>query len=306
MIGVRFGRRLLLLAVFSLAWAQDRPPVATPGFASGAAVPIGPGDLLQMTVFDTPELSGTLRVNNQGDIFVPLIGCLQVAGLDAEYAQTLIRKKLVEGGFIRDPQVTLFVVEYSTQGVAVAGEVKKPGIYPLFGEHRLLDYISLAGGLTSAGGTAVTITRRRQAQPALRVTLKMGETPAAENNPAISPGDTIFVEKSGIVYVVGDVGKPGGFSLDYDERLTVLQALALAQGANHTAAEKKARLIRTSGSGRQEIPVNLKKIASAQADDLPMQDQDILFVPGSASKGAVKRGLEAAVQAAIGVTVYRR
>src|SRR5580658_7874783 len=94
------------------------------GFGSGAAGPIGAGDLLEMSVFDTPELSGKLRVSNTGDIILPLVGSLHVQGLKAEQAQDLIRQKFISGGFVKDPQVTIFISEYATQGVSVLGEVK--------------------------------------------------------------------------------------------------------------------------------------------------------------------------------------
>jgi polysaccharide biosynthesis/export protein len=296
---------VLSLTICILASAQEKSlPVS--GFASGGAVAIGAGDLLHMTVFDTPELSGSLRVSNAGEVWVPLAGSLPVAGLTVDQTQNLIRRRLIDGGFVRDPQVTVFVVEYATQGVSVLGEVKKPGIYPVHGAHRLLDYISLAEGLTPMGSTAVTITHRGEPEKPQRVKLTTETAPGLPDNPEVLPGDTIFVAKTGIVYVVGDVGRPGGFPLNHDEQLTVLQALALAEGANRTAAESSARLIRRSPQGRQEIPVNLKKIASAKNTDLAMQDEDILFVPCSLSKSAFKRGLEAAAQAAVGVTIYRR
>src|SRR6202140_4263490 len=157
---VRYATLFILLACAGIV-AQDRSavPSAGSGFGSGAAGPIGAGDLVEMSVFDTPELSGKLRVSNTGDISLPLVGSLHVAGLKADDVQTLIRRKFIEGGFLKDPQVTVFVVEYATQGVSVLGEVKTPGIYPAFGSHHLLDYISVAGGLTPSAGTTITITR---------------------------------------------------------------------------------------------------------------------------------------------------
>jgi len=124
-----------LIALFPLlATSQERL-----GFTSGAALPIGCGDLVQMTVLDTPELSGTFRVNNGGEAFLPLVGSVRLASLPVEEAQALIRKRLIEGGYLRDPEITLYIAEYATQGVSVVGEVKKPGIYPIFGVHHLLD-----------------------------------------------------------------------------------------------------------------------------------------------------------------------
>ena len=294
--------QLAWLTLFSLlAISQERP-----GFTSGAALPISCGDLVQMTVLDTPELSGTFRVSNRGEAFLPLVGSVSLASLQVEEAQALIRERLVEGGYLRDPEITLYIVEYATQGVAVVGEVKKPGIYPIFGVHHLLDYIAQAEGLTTLAGTGVSITGRDPASVVRRVRLSRSGTPDAENNPEIFPGDTIFVEKAGVVYVVGDVGRPGGFPLNHEERLTLLQALALAEGVNRTAAEKSAKLIRNQQSGRTEIPIDLKKVLAGKAPDPNLQDEDIVFIPSSLGKSAARRGLEAAVQAAVGVTIYRR
>lgn len=302
----------LILACLTMA-AQERsstqqiplPPTqfSNSGFGSGSAGPIGAGDLLEMSVFDTPELSGKMRVSNTGDILVPLIGSLHVAGMKAEEAQTLIRQKFIDGGFLKDPQVTVFVAEYATQGVSVLGEVKNPGIYPAFGSHHLLDYISLAQGLTPMAGTTVTVTHAGSNQPQ-HIRMTAGATPKPENNPEILPGDTIFVERTGVVYVVGDVAHPGGFPMDHDEQLTILQAVALAQGTNPTAAKGSAKLIRTTAQGRQEIPINLKKILVAKATDMPLQDNDILFIPSSTAKNAL-RDFESALPAASAASIYR-
>jgi polysaccharide export outer membrane protein len=301
---------LLIIAVGFLP-AQERTPnpsqassFGSSGFGSGAAGPIGAGDLLEMSVFDTPELSGKLRVSNTGDILLPLVGSLHVQGLKAEEAQNLIRQKLISGGFLKDPQVTIFIAEYATEGVSVVGEVKNPGIYPAFGSHHLLDYISLAQGLTPLAGTRITITHAGKSNEPQHVKMTAGATPKPENNPEILPGDTIYVERTGIVYVIGDVAHPGGFPMDHDEQLTILQAVALAQGTNPTAAKGSVRLIRTTTQGRQEIPVNLKKILSSKDTDLAMQDNDILFVPSSAAKTALK-DVEAALPTAAGASVYR-
>jgi polysaccharide export outer membrane protein len=300
----------LMLIACGFLPAQERPNLpqapsfGNTGFGSGAAGPIGAGDLLEMSVFDTPELSGKLRVSNTGDILLPLVGSLHVQGLKAEEAQNLIRQKLITGGFLKDPQVTIFIAEYATEGVSVVGEVKTPGIYPAFGSHHLLDYISVAQGLTPLAGTRITITHADKASEPQYVKITAGATPKPENNPEILPGDTIYVERTGIIYVVGDVAHPGGFPMDHDGQLSILQAIALAQGTNPTAAKGSVRLIRTTTQGRQEIPVNLKKILSSKDTDLAMQDNDILFVPSSAAKNALKE-MEGVVPAAAAASIYR-
>lgn len=308
-----FYRLVFSLIIFAapVVGAQDRtssgmPPVVfgSSSFGSGAAGPIGAGDLVEMSVFDTPELSGKLRVSNTGDIILPLVGSLHVAGLKAEEAQNLIRQKFIDGGFLKDPQVTVFIAEYATQNVSVLGEVKNPGIYPAFGSHHLLDYISLAQGLSPMASTRVTITRAAHPDESQLVKMTTGLTPKPENNPQIQPGDTIFVERTGVIYVIGDVAHPGGFPMDHDEQLTILQAVALAQGTNATAAKGSAKLIRTTSAGRQEVPINLKKILTAKATDLAMQDNDILFVPSSVAKNAMK-DIETALPTAAAASIYR-
>jgi polysaccharide export outer membrane protein len=308
---VSYGALFVLLALAGTAFAQDHAPATfggtgfgSSGFGSGAAGPIGAGDLVEMSVFDTPELSGKLRVSNTGDVILPLVGTVHLQGLTAGEAQALIRDKFISGGFLKDPQVTVFISEYATQNVSVVGEVHKPGVYPAFGAHHLLDYLSLAEGVTPLAGTAIVITHSGHPDQPQRVTMTAGAAPQPENNPEILPGDTIFVERTGLVYVVGDVARPGGFPMDHDGKLTILQAVALAQGTNETAAKGSAKLIRNTPQGRHEIPVDLKKILTAKAIDLPLQDNDILFVPSSAAKNTWK-GIESALPAAAAASIYR-
>ena len=275
------------------------------GFESEAAGPIGAGDLIDMSVFDTPELSGKLRVNNSGNIFLPLVGSIHVQGLTAQETQDLISQRFIAGAFLKDPQVTVFISEYATQGVSVVGEVSKPGTYPAFGSHRLLDYISAAGGLTPLAGTTITVTHPGTFDETRRFKLIARAVPDPQNNPEILPGDTIFVEKTGLVYVVGDVVHPGGFPMDHDEHLTILQLVALAQGANYTAAKGSVRLIRTTAGGRQEIRIDLKKIMASKAEDKELQDNDILLVPTSMPRSALKAVATAAVPAATAAAVVK-
>ena len=264
---------------------------------------VGGGDLLEINVFDVPELSGKFRVSNAGSVSLPLIGELPVAENDTREIEHTIAQKLAEGGYVRTPQVSVLVIEFATQGVSVLGEVKKPGVYPALGSHRLLDYLSMAEGLTPLAGSAVDISRRgSSANQRINVRSK-GET---RDNPEIFSGDTVLVERAGVVYVVGDVVRPGGFPMDQEDRLTVLQAVALAQGVNRTAALKSAKLIRTTPQGRIEVPINLSAMLGSKTTDVSLQDEDIVFVPTSAAKSALKRGLEAGVQAAVGVAIYGR
>ncbi len=277
---------------------------ASAGFGSGAAGPIGAGDLVEMSVFDTPELSGKLRVNNSGDIILPLVGSIHVAGLTADAMQSLIRKKFIDGKYVKDPQVTVFVTEYATQGVSVLGEVKTPGIYPAFGTHNLVDYISLAGGLTPLAGSNITITHVSHPDDPEHVKISSSAASRPLNNPEIVPGDSIFVEKTGLIYVIGDVVRPGGFPMDHDDHLTILQAIALAQGTTYTSKQGSTIIIRTTPKGHEEIPVDLKKILEAKALDQLLQDNDILYVPQSGTKVALK-SVGTLLPIAANATIYR-
>ena len=265
---------------------------------TAAPVELGPGDLMDIVVLDTPEVSGRFRVNSDGEITLPLIGAIPVKGLPPEQAQTLIAKKLVDGNFIKDPQVTVFVSEYASQMVYVLGEVKMPGAYPLMGSHRLLDFVSAAGGLTPTAANEVKITRREDPGHPIALSLKSAE---AKDNPEMHPGDSISVEQSGLIYVLGDVNRPGGFLMDRHEQLTVLRALALAQGTSPTAALSKAKLVRTTSNGRTATDLNLKTLLKGAVADPPLEEDDILYVP---SGRMVKRSVDAILQGATTAAVY--
>ncbi len=284
-------------------------PAGIPAAAQQAEtepVRISSGDLVELNVFGVPEMTQVVRVSASGSISLPLVGSAHIAGLSADEAETLIEKLLVEGNWLVNPHVSVFVKEYATQGASVLGEVQRPGVYPVLGSRRLFDLLSLAQGLTVRAGKTVTITRRDRPQQPFTVELSQDSSRAAESNVAIHPGDTIIVSKAGVVYVVGDVTHPGGFVMDKNEGLTVLQAIALAEGLTSTAKAGQARLIRNTSEGRREIPIPLNKILSAQSPDLSLQAEDIVFVPSSVAKRAVRRTLESIVQIATGVIIYRR
>jgi polysaccharide biosynthesis/export protein len=303
---------LVFLSASAILRAQQRPAasaVATEvdrsgGFGSGAAGPVGAGDLVEMSVFDTPELSGKLRVSNRGDVILPLVGSLHVGGLTAGEMENLIRQRLIEGGFMKDPQVTVFIAEYATEGVTVLGEVKNPGVYPALGSHTLVDYISLAGGLTAMAGTNVTVTHCGHPEAPEQVKISSKAPLGSQNNPQILSGDSIFVEKVGLIYVIGDVVRPGGFPMDHDDHLTILQALALAQGTTFSAKKSATVIVRTTAQGRVTIPEDLSKILASKAKDEALQDNDILFIPNSAARTALKN-TEAILPVAASATIYR-
>jgi polysaccharide biosynthesis/export protein len=269
----------------------------------GYALRISAGDLLDVNVFDTPELSTKLRVDEHGGVTLPVGGVLSVSGMTAEQVGQAIEIRFREEDILKDPHVSVTVLEYATQGITVLGEVKNPGVYPLLGGHGLLDLISAAGGVTPNAGKAVTVTHRADPDHPLIVNVdtKPGATQAFTVQ--MRPGDTVVVSRAGIVYVLGDVGKPGGFLIENNDRLTVLEAIALAQGTNRTASLNHAKLIRKTSTGREELRIPLKRILSDKLPDQTLADGDILFVPGSGPKNAM-RDVESILPSAAGAAIY--
>jgi len=269
-----------------------------------APIRISPGDLLAVTIDGVPDYKPEVRVNESGLISLPLIGDVKVGGFTIENAQSEIAKNMSEGNYFRDPRVTIFVKEYVSIGISVLGEVTRPGVYPSLGVRRLYDVISAAGGFSQRAGKTVTITHRDAPQKPITIPIEADPAKSVISNIELQPGDTIMVSKAGLVYVVGDVGRPGGFIMDNNEQITVLQVLAMAQGVNRSAALGSARIIRRTPQGPTEVQVPLKKMMAAKTTDMEMQPEDILFVPGSAAKNVVKRSMESVVQVATGLAIY--
>jgi len=310
---------LVLLAAFTLAvtsgaWAQSNlasvpapqvPSAPSTTEQSGVSLlTIGGGDLLKVSVFGAPESDQEVRVDQDGNLSLNFIGSVHVAGLTANAAQDLIAKKLVAGGFYAQPQVSIFVKEYATQGISVMGEVQHPGVYPILGARRLFDVISLAGGTGPKAGRVVSISHRDHPESPRSVMLSNDAMESAKSNIEVFPGDTVVVSRAGVVYVVGDVHKPSGVIMDNGTDMTVLQAIAMAEGTNPTAKLNNAKLIRTTATGRQELPLALKDMLSSKVPDLRLQAEDIIFVPTSAAKSAGRRTMEAIIQSATGLAVY--
>jgi polysaccharide export outer membrane protein len=280
---------------------QNTPPASTPG-EDASRVRLGGGDLIELSVYNVPELATKARVGNSGDVYLPLIDYVHVGDLTVEEAQALIEKRLADGGFVRNPHVTIFVDEASSQGVTILGDVSKPGIYPNLGDHKLYEILSEAGGFSPTAGRKVSIIRRNQPEP-IHLNLPRNLADDLSSNVEIMPGDTITVPRAPIIYVVGDVGRPSGLLID-NGSLTVLQALALAGGANKTAKMGGVRIIRKGPTGMTETHVPLKKMLEAKAPDVPLQADDILFIPVSGGRVLAARTFEAAMSAATAVTIY--
>jgi polysaccharide export outer membrane protein len=270
---------------------------------TGARIGLGAGDLLEVTVFDTPELTQKVRVNSEGKIELALIGEIGVEGISPDALGRQIRAKLVDGHFVKDPQVSVFVAEYAGQMAYVTGEVNHPGAYPLLRSHHLADLIAVAGGLSSRAGNSVTIQHEKSSAPP--VVIDLANQDANQSNPEIAPGDSITVSQAGIIYVLGDVMRPGGFLLDRRSTLSVAQAVALAEGTNPSASIRKTRLLRANGGNRQEIPVDLKLVLKAEIPDPQLQSGDILYIPPSALRGMGRQTLQTILSGTLsGIAIY--
>jgi polysaccharide export outer membrane protein len=285
----------------------SEPPAGSPEQktippANSSALVIGPGDEVEITVYGATDLSGHTRVSAEGNVSMPLIGYVQIAGLSSREAEGAIETQLRENNVVNDPHVSVYVREYTRSGFSVAGEVAKPGFYSALGPHRLFDVLQAAGGPTDKAANKVMISHRDQRD--VRI-LSISKDPAEMtiSNVDLQPGDTVVVPRAGIVYVLGEVTRPGGFVLNSTGGITVLQVVAAAGGTTHIASAGKTRLLRRTENGFQEQGVDLKKLLRGKAHDVPVRDQDILFVPSSGIKSALN---VSALAASVGTAaIYR-
>lgn len=317
-------RSVLVFSVLWLslaaAWAQkELIPRQAP---ASAEYTLGPGDQVVIRVVDLEEFTErSVRIDPNGFVDLPMVGRVEASGLTIDQLKDTLSTKLSR--YISAPQVTLNLSENQNQTVSVLGSVNTPGIHPLPGPRRLIDVLSLAGGVKPDAGSRVILTRQMK-WGALPVTgskvdatggfstvslslddLLTAATPS--ENIFIRPGDVVSIPKADIIYVVGDVKRSGGFPLSSHPTLSILQALSLAEGLDHDAAGNRARILRPmpGGDGKpKEIPVNISKILAGQNPDVPLFANDVLFIPGSAMKSGSRRAAEAILQAATGIAIY--
>jgi polysaccharide export outer membrane protein len=267
-----------------VAWATG-VPVSPP-----ESVVIGPGDLLQVSVLREPELTQQVRVMDSGEIVLPLIGRLKVGGNSTPKADALIEKAYVSGQYLENPQVTVTILQFATQTVAILGQVKHPGTVTITTPRSLLDVLAMAGGLTADADRHITIERGGVWGEEIQVFLPNNAQADLRADVSVYPGDRILVPKAGIVYVLGDVGHPGGYVMQDNSRLTVLQAVAMASGANKTAAQKRVRLLRKGPNGYTEEAIPLLAMERGKVKDRELQRDDILYVPFSARRNLLLGG----------------
>ncbi len=280
---------------------------------------LGPNDQIEVRALHVPEMDGKpLRLDASGGIDLPLIGRVEAAGLKIDELRGRIRERL--DLYVRDPQVSVEIVAFRSQSVTVMGAVKNPGVFYLERPTTLATALSLAGGVSPEGADTVEVSRAKDCGSALpggRTNGSGGLSASLRVSPSegaragdilVCPDDILSVPRARLVYVLGEVHKPGGFLLRDGESISVLQALSLAEGPQHTAGTKHARLLRpVPGQGvRTEKEIDLAKILSGQAPDIPLAADDVLFVPNSAPRSAAMRALEAALQMGTGVVIWHR
>jgi len=268
------------------------------------AIKIAPGDLLQVTVFDVPEMTQEVRVGDDGRAQLALIGDTALAGLTGQEAAEAIARELRNRKLLLRPQVNVLVKEYATQGVSVMGEVQRPGIYQVLGSRTLLDLISAAGGLTNVADTRITVKRRAGEEEKIMVKLKTDDPETSlANNVAIYPGDLVLVPRAGVVYVLGDVNRPGGFVMQDSGAITLLQALAQAGGASKSASLSKAVLMRKNAQGYASAKVHVGKIEKGEDPDLELHANDVLFIPNNRLKNTLT-GTQAVLSSLGSASIY--
>jgi len=283
---------------------------------------LGPGDQITVDAVDAEELANrTFRISTDGFLDLPLAGRLSAGGLTVPQLETEVCKRLSK--YIRDPIVNINVVELRSMPVSVLGAVSSPGVHQLQSETTLTEAISQAGGFAKDAGYSVRITRQQQWGPLPLPNAKTdvtGQYSVAEvnikdlieatnpgDNILVRPNDVITVPKAKLIYVLGEVHRSGGFALSEGNSVSAIQALALAEGLNSTAAPRNARILKFQNgtNARKEVPINLKNILSGKSSDVTLEANDVLFIPDNTAKRAGVKIAESAMQTISGVIIWR-
>ena len=275
--------------------------------AANGNVEILPGDIILIETYGVPELttsaavasgsiSGTaapvvagIKVGADGDIVLPYLGTVNVAGMTPSGAAAYLSGRLKQDGILVDPQVSVELVDSPTRVISVIGEVQKPEPVPAFGQVRLLDAISACGGLTPLASHTITV-RRRDGDS---ITVHLGTDPerAGAGDIPLMAGDTVIVPRVGNVYVIGSVKTQSAIPLSGNYPVTVLRAIALSGGVDYGAALSQARIIRSTADNQHvEIRLDLKKMMYGKEQDIALKSDDVLFIPANAFKSALSNG----------------
>jgi len=287
---------LIAIAQFSgpalgASTAVNRPvtPTTDPAilFPANREIRLGPGDLLAVHIYGSPDYTPVARVSVDGSVQLPLIGTVHVDGLTLHEAERLIAERLVAAGMYRNPQITLQLTESPNQNATVTGELH--GIVPVIGQRRLFDVLAASGGLPPTASHIVTIQRPGIDQP---IVVDLGTDPSQSDkaNVPIFPRDTVIVSRTGVVYVLGAFKTQGAIPLQQNSPLTLMQVAALSGGPGFEGKYNDLRLIRTVGLERKVVRLDIKRVMNGKEPDPVLQTDDIVFLPSEAWKAAIKSG----------------
>ncbi len=271
-------------------------------------VKIKPGDVIAIATYGVPELTTSsstsvdspgsptsqsvdgIKVGAEGEIVLPYLGAVKVAGMTPPEAALFLEKKLKDEGILVDPQVSVSLVDSPTRVITVVGEVQKPAPIPAFGQLRLLDAIAACGGFTPLASHTITVRRPGDPNP---ITVILGSDPKStdETNIPLMAGDTLIVPKVGNVFVIGQVKTPSAIPLSSNTPITVMRAIAMAGGLNFGAALSKVVIIRqTPNDQHVEIQMDLKKVMNGKERDIALLSDDVLLVPANGFKAGMAVG----------------
>ena len=256
--------------------------IATSSPAQKESLLIGPGDALHIQVYDTPEMEQRAKVTDSGEVPLSFVGNVKVANMTPGQAAKEIEQRLIAAAIMLHPQVTVRVDAYATQNASVMGQVLKPGQYEIDTRRKVIDVLALAGGLTDVADRHITIERHGDPDQKIDYYYSNVAGAALTDDPMVYPGDTVVVPKAAVVYVLGDVLKPGGYPISTNNsKMTVLQAIAVAGYANHSAAVGKSKLVRKTPSGVEQIDLPVNAMQKGQKADVALMPDDVVYVPFS-------------------------
>jgi polysaccharide export outer membrane protein len=274
-------------------------------YAQTESITIGRGDVLHVKILEAPDLEQSVRVTDAGTLTLILGGSVPVAGLTPAEAALAIKQVLVNGHYILTPHVSVTLDQTITQNVTIMGQVRSPGSYAINTPRPILEVLGLAGGLTDVADRKVTIQRHATKERTIFVVSNSANT-ALDESVVVFPGDTVIVPKADVVYILGDVNRPGGIAMvTNDSKLSALQAISLAGGTPPSAVPSHARLIRKQADGTHvELPLQLSAMQKGKQPDIPLQADDIVYVPFSYARNMAV-GAGALVGSASSAAIYK-
>ena len=317
-------RGVVVFLYVSGSLALGQAPALQPPIP-GVDYRIGAGDEISISITDADEVkdafANSLLTDSDGFVTVPMVGRLHAAGLTTSEMQAQVREGLKK--YIHDPQVFVNIKSVRSQTVSVLGAVNTPGVHQISGPKSLMEVLAQAGGLSKEAGYRVDISRQRKwgmiplpdakwdpsgdFSTAEVNTKRLTEDKTPIDNIQVKPNDVITVPRAEIVYVIGEVKKPGGFTLGDRKEVSVLEALSLAEGATSTASVGKAQILRSTPGGGTRVrqTIDLKKILQGKSDEVELLASDILFIPDNARKRIATKAAETALSTISGLIIWR-